>query len=70
MDPVTSQSHQLGNQLSYSSPGLLDKSAALAAAQQTKKFRPPVKPAGKANKYIPKPIPSELGNLKTYSESF
>ena len=31
-----------------------------------KKFRPPQK----SSKYIPKPIPLELGNLKTYSKLF
>ena len=31
---------------------------------QQKKFRPPLK----SPKYIPKPIPLELGNLKTYSK--
>jgi len=33
------------------------------AAPQSKKFRPPQK----SQRYIPKPIPLELGNLKTYS---
>lgn len=35
--------------------------------QQNKKFRPPLKSALSSRKYIPKPIPEELGNLKTYS---
>ena len=34
------------------------------AAPQSKKFRPPQK----SQRYIPKPIPLELGNLKTYSK--
>lgn len=32
-----------------------------------KKFRPPARSSLKSQKYIPKPIPVELGNLKTYS---
>ena len=35
-----------------------------APHQQNKKYRPP----HKADKYTPKPIPPELGHLKTYSE--
>ncbi|XP_023326534.1 uncharacterized protein LOC111699963 isoform X2 [Eurytemora carolleeae] len=58
------------SQLSYPTPAVVDKAAAAAAAAaaaQTKKFRPPLKSGSKTNKYIPKPIPQELGNLKTYS---
>ena len=39
-----------------------------SAVSQAKKFRPPLKTASKSNKYIPKPIPHQLGNLKTYSK--
>ena len=59
------------SQLSYPTPAVVDKAAAAAAAAaaaQTKKFRPPLKTGNKTNKYIPKPIPQELGNLKTYSK--
>ena len=41
-----------------------DKIVTSQAAPQSKKFRPPQK----SQRYIPKPIPLELGNLKTYSE--
>ena len=34
-----------------------------------KKFRPGyTRPSGKSQRYIPKPIPQELGNLKVYSK--
>merc|ERR1719225_547825 len=42
---------------------LSQPSAQQVAAPQSKKFRPPQK----SQRYIPKPIPLELGNLKTYS---
>lgn len=54
---------------SLPAPGLAPTSLAssLASLSQpsptTKKFRPPQK----SQRYIPKPIPLELGNLKTYS---
>ena len=35
--------------------------------QKDKKFRPPLK-SGLKSKYIPKPIPPELGILKIYSK--
>jgi len=38
-----------------------------ASAAQAKKFRGGLKSGSKSNKYIPKPIPHQLGNLKTYS---
>ena len=38
--------------------------AAVAVSGQNKKYRPP----HKTDKFTPKPIPPELGNLKTYSE--
>jgi hypothetical protein len=41
-----------------------------AASQQAKKFRLPMKTVSKSQKYIPKPIPQELGNLKTYSKFY
>jgi hypothetical protein len=62
------------NQLSQTSfPAAVaaaDQAAAAAAAanQQAKKFRLPLKTVSKSQKYIPKPIPQELGNLKTYSK--
>ena len=70
INPSTTQQHQLFFQQSQASSAL-DKNASLlsTAAQQAKKFRPFNKQPGKSNKYIPKPIPSELGNLKTYSKS-
>ena len=37
---------------------------------QGKRFRPPPKSAISTSKFIPKPIPEELGNLKTYSMCF
>ena len=54
---------------------VLDKTSVVpppsaVAVSQSKKFRPPLKTASKSNKYIPKPIPHQLGNLKTYSEYF
>ncbi len=52
-------------QLSYPPPVLADSNS---ANQQIKKFRPPLKTVSKSQKYIPKPIPQELGNLKTYSK--
>ena len=38
--------------------------AAVAVSGQNKKYRPP----HKTDKFTPKPIPPELGNLKTYSK--
>ena len=38
--------------------------AAAAVSAQNKKYRPP----HKTDKFTPKPIPPELGNLKTYSK--
>ena len=38
--------------------------------QQHKKFRPPyTRPSHRAARYIPKPMPQELGHLKTYSKN-
>ena len=34
---------------------------------QSKKFRTPLKSALYSKLFVPKPIPEELGNLKTYS---
>lgn len=40
----------------------------LAGSPAAKKFRPAfARPSHKGSRYIPKPIPQELGNLKTYS---
>jgi len=64
------QQQQLNQQLSYPAPPVLDKTSVVpppSAVSQAKKFRPPLKTASKSNKYIPKPIPHQLGNLKTYS---
>jgi len=46
-----------------------DKDCAVLDTQidQTKKFRPPVKSGISSKRFTPKPIPEELGNLKTYS---
>ena len=60
----TSQLPQL-SQLSYPPAVLSDRHS---PSQQIKKFRPPLKTMSKSQKYIPKPIPQELGNLKTYSK--
>ena len=66
LSAVTSAS-QLSQQQSFPGAAVaLDQSA--AAGQQSKKFRLPLKTVSKSQKYIPKPIPQELGNLKTYSK--
>ena len=41
----------------------------VAGSPAAKKFRPAfARPSHKGSRYIPKPIPQELGNLKTYSK--
>ena len=41
----------------------------MAGSPAAKKFRPAfARPSHKGSRYIPKPIPQELGNLKTYSK--
>ena len=52
---------QLPQQLPYSTAGP-------TPTPQQKKFRPPLRSSLKSQRYIPKPIPVELGNLKTYSK--
>jgi len=58
--PTTSLAPTCGATIASS---LSQPSAQQVAAPQSKKFRPPQK----SQRYIPKPIPLELGNLKTYS---
>jgi hypothetical protein len=55
------------SQLSYPPAAVLAEANG-TAGQQVKKFRPPLKTVTKSQKYIPRPIPQELGNLKTYSK--
>jgi hypothetical protein len=67
---AVSSANQLSQQ-SFPAAVVTDTAAAAAAAaasQQAKKFRLPLKTVSKSQKYIPKPIPQELGNLKTYSK--
>ena len=46
-------------------------STSSATSQQHKKFRPPyTRPSHRAARYIPKPMPQELGHLKTYSKNY
>ena len=45
--------------------------AAKTGSPAAKKFRPAfARPSHKSSRYIPKPIPQELGNLKTYSKPY
>ena len=45
-------------------------SAGSQPSPSAKKFRPAyARPSNKSQRYIPKPIPQELGNLKVYSKS-
>jgi hypothetical protein len=55
------------SQLSYPPAAVLAEANG-TAGQQMKKFRPPLKTVSKSQKYVPRPIPQELGNLKTYSK--
>ena len=45
-------------------PGVTGQVPGVVSAQHNKKYRPP----HKTEKFTPKPIPPELGNLKTYSK--
>ena len=86
LTPVTSQHSAAVNVSLASNNGLVGNSvnnsvsAAVAGAggpasklgsPAAKKFRPAfARPSHKGSRYIPKPIPQELGNLKTYSKHF
>ena len=52
-----------------SSPVSTTTIATKTGSPAAKKFRPAfARPSHKSSRYIPKPIPQELGNLKTYSK--
>ena len=69
VSPISSSHHT-----SSSSPAAVSNIPANTAklgSPAAKKFRPAyTRPSHKGARYIPKPIPAELGNLKTYSKHY
>ena len=69
--PISSSSHPCLLSSSGSSPSSssIMTSSSSSTSPSAKKFRPAyTRPSGKSQRYIPKPIPQELGNLKVYSK--
>ena len=65
VSPVTSQP----SSQSPAAVSNLSTNSAKLGSPAAKKFRPAyTRPSHKGARYIPKPIPAELGNLKTYSK--
>ena len=68
VSPVTSQSSIINSGHTAAVSNIPTNSAKLGSPA-AKKFRPAyTRPSHKGARYIPKPIPQELGNLKTYSK--